>query len=72
MIFGYCSRRLTRLPVDSNDSLRPRLSPPSVELPWVEEHFPAKTKGALTAVCTPTLKSVRAKETVMCVKQFQF
>ena len=59
------------LPVDSNDSLKPRLSPPSVELPWVEECFPAKTKGALTTVFTPTLKLVRAKEIVMCVKQIQ-
>jgi len=41
-----CSRWLTWLSVDSNGSLRPRLSPPSVELPWVEECFLVKTKGS--------------------------
>ena len=58
-------------PVDSNDSLRPRLSPPSVKLPWVEERFPAKTKGAFIVVCTSTLKLVKAKEIVLYIKQFQ-
>jgi len=66
-----CSRRLTQLSVDSNGSLLPACLHLRIEVPWVEEHFPANTKGALAVVCTPTLKSVRAKEIVMCVKQFQ-
>ena len=56
--------------VDSNGSLWPAGLHLRIELPWVEELFPAKTKGALAAVSTLTLKSVRAKETVMCISSF--
>jgi len=59
-----CSRRFTRLSVDSNDSLWPAYLRLRFELPWLKNLSPAKTKGALATVCTPTLKSVLGKETI--------
>jgi len=46
------------LPVDSNGSHCPFYLRLRTVLPWSKNLSPAKTKGALTAVCTSTLKSL--------------
>jgi len=46
------------LPVDSNDNLWPACLRLRIALSWLKNLSSAKTKGALTVVCTPILKSV--------------
>ena len=54
--------------VDSNGSLWPAYLCLRIKLPWLKNLSPAKTKGALTAVCTSTLMSVLAQRNNKCIK----
>ena len=54
--------------VDSNGSPWPSYLRLRIELPWSKNLSPTKTKGALTAVCTPTLKLVLGQRNTKCIK----